>query len=50
VLGRVNNDIVCLKDWEDCEGRGEVAQILVELEFLKQQLLLKYGEFDEKEE
>lgn len=47
VLGRDGGDIVCLKDWGDCESRGEIAQILVELEYLKQELLMKYAEVDD---
>ena len=41
---RKDKNIVVAKDWEDWEGREEIALILVGLALLKEELLDKFEE------
>ena len=43
---RKDKDICTLKDFEDCEGREEIALILMELKVLEQELILMFDEYE----
>jgi len=38
-IRKVGNDIQTLKDFDDIEGKGEIAHFIAELELIKQELL-----------
>jgi hypothetical protein len=37
-IGRIGDNIICNRDYRDVKDKGEIAHILMELEFIKDDL------------
>jgi len=42
-IARVEDTIAVSKDYRDIKSRGEISHVLVELEIIKQELLVKWA-------
>jgi len=42
-IGRIGENIICNKDYTDIKDKGEIAHILMELEFVKKDLIELWG-------
>ena len=48
-ISRVGDDIFCNKNYTNIKDKGEISHILMELEFIKQDLMELWEEFCEDE-
>jgi hypothetical protein len=48
-ITKVGDSIACYKSFKDIEGRGEISYFLTELEIIKNELLVKWQNYDEEE-
>lgn len=48
-IARKGDNIITCKDYRDIEDKGEISHILMELEFLKQDLMELWDEWEDQE-
>ena len=48
-IGRIDNNIICNKDYRDIKDKGEISHVLMELELIKDDLKELWEELCEEE-
>ncbi len=47
-IQRLGDTIACYKDYKDIHGHGEIAQLLMEIEMIRDDLVGMYRNYEEK--